>query len=90
MKNLLKWSGEEFILLLTDSTLTEAMKCSERIREAIENFDCSGFAEGLSITISCGIAQAGIKDSIDNIIHNADTALYEDKQSGRNKTIIYQ
>jgi diguanylate cyclase (GGDEF)-like protein len=85
-----RWGGEEFILLLTDSTLPAAMKCCERIREAIESFDCSGFAEGLSITISCGIALAGTKESIDNIIHNADTALYEAKQSGRNRTIIYQ
>jgi len=78
------------ILLLTDSTLPAAMKCCERIRETIENFDCSDFAEGLSVIISCGIAQAGISETMDNIIHNADTALYEAKQSGRNKTIIYQ
>lgn len=85
-----RWGGEEFIVLLTNSELEAAETCCERIRLAIEKYDCSNFSHGLNITISAGISQFTGIESINELINNADAALYSAKQSGRNKVIMFK
>jgi diguanylate cyclase (GGDEF)-like protein len=80
-----RWGGEEFIVLLPQASLDVAVLCCERVRKQIEEFDCSNIATGMRLTISGGIASSSENHSVNEIIHNADLALYKAKQSGRNK-----
>ena len=80
-----RWGGEEFILLLPNVTIESAITCCERIRKAVEQYDCAEIADSMKITISGGVSQYDPDSTIQELIHRADLALYEAKASGRNK-----
>jgi len=76
-----RWGGEEFVVLLNDTTFDQAMEISNRFRELIANIQHKQ-AEGISA--SFGVTQINPKDTIDAIFKRADDAMYQAKQSGRN------
>nr|WP_281374966.1 GGDEF domain-containing protein [Gluconacetobacter sacchari] len=85
-----RYGGEEFLIVLTESSGAEAVACAERIRSRLENsvIPCST-GSTLSLTISGGIAtfRGGLK--ISTLIDRADRALYAAKDAGRNRIEIY-
>ncbi len=85
-----RYGGEEFLIVLTESSSADAADCAERIRSRIENsaIPCST-GTAISLTISGGIAtfHGGIK--ISALIEQADRALYAAKDAGRNRIEIY-
>lgn len=83
-----RYGGEEFMLLSLNGETEELLTLAETIREetAALNFSANN-GEHFSITISCGIA-AG-QDGFNVVFIQADTALYEAKNTGRNKVVIY-
>jgi len=84
-----RWGGEEFIALLVDTNLENAMVVAERIRKAVETASVQNLNGGdpLNVTISLGVASAipGEKNEIPGMIKQADMALYTAKESGRNR-----
>jgi diguanylate cyclase (GGDEF)-like protein len=78
-----RYGGEEFIAVLQDTPLEIARQVAERVRNRVGGhpFDIQGL--GLRVTISQGIAQALPGDSVESLIHRADTALYAAKEAGR-------
>jgi diguanylate cyclase (GGDEF)-like protein len=83
-----RFGGEEFAILMPETPLKRAAARVEEIRLAIENtvIDLPTTGAYLRVTMSFGIAERehpGQKPS--EVIHNADVALYQAKQSGRNK-----
>jgi len=80
--------GEEFSILLVDTTLVEATKIVERIRSSVENYVVK-FDENkeLKITVSIGIAES--QKDIDSM-EAADEALYQAKEMGRNRVIAHK
>jgi diguanylate cyclase (GGDEF)-like protein len=83
--------GEEFALLLPETTDTAAMQFAERLRQQIR--DCAPIVEGekLPITVSIGIAGASMTTSgFQPLLNNADQALYEAKRSGRNRVVVWR
>lgn len=79
--------GEEFAVLLPQTGLEEAMLVAERLRKAIEQGEIV-LHEGLSphFSASFGVTSAGERSSnIDMLLSRADKALYEAKESGRNR-----
>lgn len=82
-----RWGGEEFIIVLTVTSLDNGVKVTEKIREKIYAHD---FGDIQNVSCSFGIAECENEDTCDTLIQNADTALYEAKNSGKNKVSIYK
>lgn len=77
-----RYGGEEFILMLPETDVAEARSVAERIRANVENHVFSGVGH---LTISIGLSERLTGESIDASIDRADLALYEAKQTGRNR-----
>ena len=84
--------GEEFAILLPETTEQEAIRVAERLRLAIANAKIPlGHGLPLSITVSIGITSLMSKDdNIDVLLNFADKALYEAKNTGRNRIFNIQ
>ncbi|HWR45595.1 sensor domain-containing diguanylate cyclase [Sporomusa sp.] len=87
-----RYGGEEFMVLLPETNVTQAHIIAERIRKAIAEypFQNSNNQPGGALTVSIGIA--GYPDNADSeseLIDAADTALYSAKRSTRNRSCLY-
>ena len=84
--------GEEFAILLPETTEQEAIRVAERLRQAIADAKISlGHGLPLSITVSIGITSLMSKDdNIDVLLSFADKALYAAKNAGRNRIFNIQ
>lgn len=83
--------GEEMCIAMPDVTLEQARNHADRIREDVANIIISGPEGPLRVTVSAGVASfpAMAKDARE-LTKCADFAMYRAKESGRNKTIIYE
>lgn len=77
-----RWGGEEFMLLLPESDRAAAGKIAEKLRCAIAEYR---FDELEPVTASFGVAEFCPQDSIDSLLKRVDDALYQAKESGRNR-----
>lgn len=76
-----RWGGEEFLILLRDCTLQEALTIAEELRTSIAR---TPFLDAGTVTVSIGVAQATPDDDMTSLVVRADEALFEAKRSGRN------
>ena len=81
----IRWGGEEFILLLKVNSLNDAKKVLENIRKAISE---TYFEEINHISCSIGATIYKENEKIEDSFKRADDALYEAKNNGRNQVII--
>jgi len=82
--------GEEFVVVMPGASLEDATRVADRIRRdvAAQPFPIMGGAEGLTITISVGVAaSAGQEDTPEALLKRADEGVYEAKAHGRNQVI---
>jgi diguanylate cyclase (GGDEF)-like protein len=81
-----RFGGEELLLILRGAAPDEALKVAERVREAVQR---AGFSHPLAeagvLTVSIGLA-CGVEEP-EELLARADTALYEAKESGRNRVL---
>jgi len=77
-----RWGGEEFLLLLEDTNVENAMMKVERLRVLI---DTHVFTNIEHMTASFGLAKKEESDDIHTLLHRADKALYEAKDAGKNR-----
>lgn len=80
-----RWGGEEFIVLLPDTTREAAYTLAERIRSSFEKQASS--AAPLEVTASFGVVQLQNGETEDDLIRRVDNALYTAKNKGRNRVI---
>ncbi len=82
--------GEEFLVGLKNTTLGYAVPIIERLRRDLEQA-AMGLPDGrtLRITASFGLAEAAPGLGVDRLIKHADAALYEAKQTGRNRVVCH-
>lgn len=88
-----RFGGEEFVILMPETTVQTGYERAEEIRKAIEQaeFPIPTSVTPIQVTISLGVAgrEKGSRDC-EEIIHNADMALYHSKLKGRNRTYVYE
>jgi len=77
--------GEEFALLLPDTTSAKAAEVAEQVRAAVEALRLDDIEPGLRVTLSAGVAVAGAGEYADGLQAAADGALYRAKRNGRNQ-----
>jgi diguanylate cyclase (GGDEF)-like protein/PAS domain S-box-containing protein len=80
--SLIRWGGEEFIIIASATDLEKAIMLAERIRKTIENHS---FDVVRKLTISFGVSSFRSGDSKDSIVKRADDAMYQAKRNGRNR-----
>jgi diguanylate cyclase (GGDEF)-like protein/PAS domain S-box-containing protein len=79
--------GEEFAILLSGADKNDAMAMAERLREQVAALVIEHDSGPVKITVSIGAAEALIDDlNGEAVLHRADSALYEAKAKGRNRT----
>lgn len=80
-----RWGGEEFIVLLPSAKLEQTANIAEKIRLSILELSFT-FEE--SVSVSLGVCEVQKGESMQDSVQRADTALYEAKNSGRNKVVL--
>jgi len=83
-----RYGGEEFLLVLPDTSNDGAARILDRLRSIIADLDWSALSPGLKVTISAGIATLAANENPDAVLARADAALYSAKERGRNRIAI--
>ncbi|EGM78692.1 diguanylate cyclase (GGDEF) domain-containing protein [Rheinheimera sp. A13L] len=85
-----RYGGEEFLLILPDCNQNQAFGLVEQLRQSFASLPFSFDYQNFHCTFSAGICQATATDQTDQLIDQADKALYASKHAGRNQTQLYQ
>ncbi|WP_231940721.1 diguanylate cyclase [Acidovorax sp. RAC01] len=85
---LARWGGEEFVLMLTDTTVEKATDLLERVRQGVAGLDMPHPGGVFRVTMSAGLAQHRAGDGVERTLERADQALYTAKASGRNRVVV--
>jgi len=86
-----RYGGEEFVVLMPETNLQNAMTIAERLRISVTNHPFATDKGDISLTISIGVAckETHSEESLETVLENADQALLRAKQNGRNKVEIW-
>ncbi|MBN2047473.1 MAG: diguanylate cyclase [Anaerolineaceae bacterium] len=80
--------GEEFVIVMPNTDNTEAVRIAERFLNLIPQLQFAELPDDESITVSMGVATVTREDqTVEEVINRADRALYQAKESGRNRVI---
>ncbi|WP_324275430.1 GGDEF domain-containing protein [Blastococcus brunescens] len=82
-----RWAGDEFVILLPDTTAEQGERALERIRRSVATYDWSSLGIEAPVTISVGIASAARGDDRRTLFAAADGVLYDAKRSGRDRVV---
>jgi len=93
---LCRYGGEEFVILMTGTSLESALQIAERLRKRIADTPIETEGKSISITVSLGVAALGpymhpvSLTGLDILINRADQALFTSKQNGRNRVTTWE
>ena len=80
-----RYGGEEFLLVLPETTNDAAAHILNRLRMIVSDLDWSALSHGMAVTISAGVATLNPDETPDALLARADDALYVAKEAGRNQ-----
>ena len=82
-----RYGGDEFIIIMVETTADMALKTAERIRSQVNDMHYSANDQIVSVTVSIGVVQCMQSDDVTPtaVFSRADSALYEAKRAGRNR-----
>lgn len=84
-----RWGGEEFTLLFPRMPIAQAAAVCESLRVTLSQTDYRHIAEGLQVTASFGLSESSSASDSNELMKQADHALYIAKQTGRNKVVCW-
>ena len=86
-----RYGGDEFVVILPETNLKDAVVAGQRIVDKVQQIsqDFDGLAAG-ELTVSVGIAQWSLNETPESLMEKADKALYQSKETGRNKLTVYR
>lgn len=84
-----RYGGEEFALVLPNTTLELGLKIAERLRFQVSNCDFIHNRENVKITISIGVSRKSPDIACQDAFNEADSALYRAKRQGRNQCAVF-
>jgi len=84
-----RYGGEEFVILCPDTVAKGATILAERCRAAVERIRLTAPSGEIRTTISLGVADSRGVPSPQRLVKQADDALYQAKQRGRNQVVVY-
>jgi diguanylate cyclase (GGDEF)-like protein len=82
-----RWGGEEFLVLLPDCNLDQATQLAQSFIEQTAA-NQMGHAQSIEVTVSMGLSMKKANQDMDDWIHQADQALYQSKNMGRNQLTV--
>lgn len=86
-----RFGGDEFVMLICNVNMEQAVLIAERIRITTERTSDKTSQHALPIRLSLGVATLAPQDkNLDQLLHRADTALYQAKNDGRNRVALSQ
>ena len=84
-----RYGGEEFLLLLKDTTVHQAQEVMDDIRSALHAVTAwQSTEEEFAVSFSCGLVELSTYEDIDKAIAHCDTLLYTAKKQGRGRTVL--
>jgi len=83
-----RWGGEEFIIAFVNSSLSESEIIAQKLRVSLENDSALRVLINASVTASFGVTQMKEHDKLESVLKRVDTALYEAKDSGKNRVVL--
>lgn len=83
-----RYGGEEFLVIVTDCDNDSALQIAERIRTRVSEHPITLNANPLYVTATIGLTMSRPEDVPESLLRRADLALYEGKESGRNRVSI--
>jgi diguanylate cyclase (GGDEF)-like protein len=86
-----RFGGEEFSVVLPETSLADSQVVSERLRKSVENLEFSSLHGPFRVSVSIGVAPFvhAVNMTEDVLIERADRALYHAKSGGRNRVVRY-
>ncbi|MBU0589402.1 MAG: GGDEF domain-containing protein [Gammaproteobacteria bacterium] len=87
---LARWGGEEFVLLMPNADLKEAMVVAQRLRQKVEDTPVACHTGEVSCTVSGGLTLIQAHEPLNQAFARADRALYRSKREGRNRVSAEQ
>jgi diguanylate cyclase (GGDEF)-like protein len=82
-----RYGGEEFLLVLPETPQTTAIRTLDRLRDIVAGLDWAAISPNMTVTMSAGLTSIRANDTTDTILNRADRALYQAKESGRNRIV---
>ncbi len=82
-----RYGGEEFLLIFPGTSLLPALNTCERIRAQVESYAWNGLLRG-RVTVSIGVTQYVLGESVLEFFSRSDTAMYMAKEGGRNQVVV--
>lgn len=82
-----RWGGEEFIIIMPETGLEEAAQAMVRVQRELTKHFFTADEQRLFITFSAGVALRMPHEAQETLIKRADKAMYEAKQSGKNRVV---
>jgi len=82
-----RYGGEEFVLILSNTSTEGSLIVAERIRASIAALSCPHEGETLKVTVSVGVSSLLNDDNMSRLFQRADKALYKAKHKGRNRVV---
>lgn len=89
---LARYGGEEFVSLLPQTSQQEAYVVAERLRAMVEGAAIELEGQIIHLTVSIGVAGVAALaqgENAENLLKQADAALYQAKNAGRNQVVLY-